>query len=314
MQLQVTLERAMIMQSDYLIDELLSLGERTAWALKRGDESNASMLNYAASIGHLAVQSGDVEEWLDRGKSMRERLPSRQDVWNWNAPLHFEEILLRTREKLATERALVGRTVTPEDWISEELLEELKEVQLDIEKKIFASASRIMGRVVELEGLASDNGAAGVYGCAWLWHQCLRSGRQDLEVLLPPGRIKWMIGAVAEGRQGSNGEISSEWETPILNEAANCCFLLTFENRIPQWKELVDVVAIPTLMAFSSQTGFIDAMQRLQAVSGLALLISEIRQDGSAVKCVMERLERLLGNESARWDLVEKRWGPGAWG
>lgn len=306
-QLELTVEKTFRLQSEPAFREALSFAERIANSLPKGSDESGQVINYAVTIAQVAIKGTDWAKWRDQGISMIRRLPATRDVWRWRAPAAVEDILLKTRSKLQLEETLMGHLLTPEAWLRPELEDDLNNVHLDYETRAFSSAVRCISEVVNREGLNSEVAVAGVYAILLLWHQCLLQGRDSLEDLLPQDRVQRAAAAVIE-LQAPEAQ-GKEWEAALTDEIVSCCMLILLEGtHFDQFKNLVDPLIVRVLMPFGSDTEMLDAIHRLQAVAGLALLISEIRQIPSLSDAVVERVLQFLQDDSDRWKGFEDRW------
>lgn len=286
----------------------LRLGEHIVTELSKQAGWAAPIINYAARLASPVTTVPDFSRWTDQAISMLTSLPSETAIRQLAAPIEVEKCLIQERTKLQLEVALFGRVVTPEDWYSSEVAETLGPLFRSIQQDVFSSAIKCLELLIAENKPETRSGVAAVYCVYLLWHRCLQHKRDDLEELLPADKRRFLSEAFAGSRQRAEQNDPDEWETPLLDEVTSCCLLMILADKFELNASNIDPLVIRLLMPFPDVSTMLDAIHRVQAVAGLALLVSEVRQRPALSDAVIARIVTVLGTKKPAWDAFLQRW------
>lgn len=295
-------------QAKTSVNMSLKLGEGIVAQLSQQDDWAGSIINYAARLASPVTKVPDESKWTKHAISMLTSLPSERAILQLAAPIEVEKSLLGERSKLQLETALFGRVVTPKDWYSPEVNEMLSSLFRSFQRDVFSSAIRCLELLLARNKPETNHGVAAVYCVYLLWHRCLQHKRDDLEVLLPAERRRFLGEAFAGSRTRVEQNNPDEWENPLLDEVTSCCLLMILADKFEPNANSIDPLVLRLLMPFPDIPAMLDAIHRLQAVAGLALLVSEVRQRPALSEAVVARIVKVLGTKKPAWDAFLQRW------
>lgn len=154
----------------------------------------------------------------------------------------------------------------------------------------------------------TEEGVPAIYCLYLLWHRCLQDKREDLESTLPGNMQRLLIVAYAGCRQRATTESQDDWENPLLDEVTSCCLWLILRDEFEANSGNVVPILARLFEPFAEPVQMLDAIHRLQAIAGLALLVGEIRRQASLVDSLLARIVQLLSNDERAWEGFLTRW------
>jgi len=272
-------------------------------ATKNGKETTIELLNASSTIGHHVVGMNKSQEWAQKVSQVDFVNAYKQDIWRMEAPAMFEEIALSMYDKLRLEVRLEGQIATPADWVHEELVEEMQQVERKLKTDVFQVAVDGLTVVFNKESYG-DGGfrVTALYTIFWLWHCCLLTGDKQLTDALPTKRAALATEAVIAAKR------DNEWLRPMLDEVASCAFLLMAVGEYDEVPALVTPLSVFAAFGHETTTEYLDAYHRYIGVCSYALLVSELRGQTAFLETIVSDTIKLLGNDCEKWKLFQQRW------